>query len=93
MTFDEIKNVLLTSSDEGVDRAAAFDSVLSEISGLMTSLDEANSKVTDLTNKVTELTDNNFKLLDKIRYVEQEDVKEDEPEPEQITIDNLFEEV
>jgi len=91
MTFDEIKNTLLTSHDEGVDSAEAYDTVLTEISSMITNLAEANRQVEDLTNRVATLTDNNLKLLDKIRYVEQEEVKEG-PEPETITIDNLFEE-
>lgn len=91
MTFDEIKSTLITSHDEGVDSAAAYDSVLSEVSSIMASLEDANRQVEDLTNRVATLTDNNLKLLDKIRYVEQEEVKDD-PEPEVVTIDNLFEE-
>lgn len=91
MTFDEIKNALLTSGDEGVDRAAVFDSVLSEVSNTMMALEDAQRKVEDLTNRVAELTDNNLKLLDKIRYVETEEVKE-EPEVEEVTLENLFEE-
>lgn len=92
MTFDEIKNALLTSGDEGVDRAAVYDSVLEEIASSMSSLEEANRKVEDLTNRVTELTENNLKLLEKVKYMTEDEVKEDEPDPEIVTIDNLFEE-
>ena len=92
MTFEEIKNALLTSGDEGVDRAAVFDSVLSEVSGTMVALDDAQRKIEDLTNRVAELTDNNLKLLDKIRYVETEEAETEEPEVEEITLENLFEE-
>lgn len=92
MTFEEIKNALLTSDDEGVDKAAVFDSVLSEVSGTMMALEDANRKVEDLTNRVAELTDNNLKLLDKVKYMAQEEKTKEEPEPEVVTIDNLFEE-
>lgn len=92
MTLEEIKNALLTSGDEGVDRAAVFDSVLSEVSVTMSELEDARRKVEDLTNRVAELTDNNLKLLDKIRYTEATPEDETEPEAEQITIENLFEE-
>lgn len=93
MTFDEIKNALLTSSDEGVDRAAVYDSILESIASSMTSLEEANRKVEDLTNRVTELTENNLKLLEKVKYMTEDEAPEDdEPEPELVTIDNLFEE-
>lgn len=93
MTFDEIKNALLTSGDEGVDRAAVYDSILESIASSMNSLEEANRKVEDLTNRVTELTENNLKLLEKVKYMtEDEGQEDDEPEPELVTIDNLFEE-
>lgn len=92
MTFDEIKNALLTSGDEGVDRAAVFDSVLSDISNTMMELVDNKRKVEDLTNRVAELTDNNFKLLEKVKYMAQSENDDPDPEPEQITIDNLFEE-
>lgn len=93
MTFDEIKNALLTSGDEGVDRAAVFDSVLSEVSNTMIALEDANRKVEDLTNRVAELTDSNLKLLDKVKYMDQgEEEKDNETETEVVTIDNLFEE-
>lgn len=93
MTFDEIKNALLTSGDEGVDRAAVYDSILESIASSMNSLEEANRKVEDLTNRVTVLTENNLKLLEKVKYMTEDEVQEDdEPEPELVTIDNLFEE-
>ena len=93
MTFDEIKNALLASGDEGVDRAAVYDSVLESIASSMSSLEEANRKVEDLTNRVTELTENNLKLLEKVKYMTEGEAQEDdEPEPELVTIDNLFEE-
>lgn len=92
MTFEEIKNALLTSGDEGVDRAAVYDSVLTEISANMNELEDAKRRVEDLTNRVAELTDNNLKLLDKIRYTEATPEDETDPEPEEITLENLFEE-
>lgn len=92
MTIEEMKQVLLTSHDEGVDSAAAYDSVLSEIAVKMEELSEANRKVEDLTNRVAELTDNNLKLLDKVKYMSQEEGKEEEDQATEVTIENLFEE-
>lgn len=91
MTIEEMKQVLLTSHDEGVDSAAAYDSVLSEVSSTMTQLEESKRTVEDLTNRVAELTDSNLKLLEKVKYMAPAEEKE-EPEAETITIDNLFEE-
>lgn len=97
MTIEEMRQALIGSHDEGVDTAAVYDSVLSEVSGLMATIDEGSAKIAELTNRVTELSENNLKLLDKIRYAEPEQeatpddtVPNDEPE---ITLANLFEEV
>ena len=92
MTIDEMKQVLLTSHDEGVDSAAAYDSVLTEVSATMTALEESKRTVEDLTNRVAELTNSNLKLIEKVKYMAPEDPGKDEPEAETITIDNLFEE-
>lgn len=92
MTFEELKNTLLTSHDEGVDSSAAYDSILTEVSEMYTKMNESERKVEDLTNRVAQLTDSNFKLLEKVRYMEPEESKEPEPEPEEITIEKLFEE-
>ena len=91
MTIEEMKQVLLTSHDEGVDSAAAYDSVLTEVSATMTALEDSKRTVEDLTNRVAELTDSNLKLLEKVKYMAPAEEKE-EPEAKTITIDNLFEE-
>ena len=93
MTIEEMKNALLTSHDEGVDSAAVYDSVLSEVGNTMMELEDTKRKVEDLTNRVAELTDNNLKLLEKVKYMTQEDPEnKEDPEPVEVTIDNLFEE-
>ena len=92
MTIEEMKQVLLTSHDEGVDSAAAYDSVLTEVSATMAALEESKRTVEDLTNRVAELTDSNLKLLEKVKYMAPAEEEKDEPEAETITIDNLFEE-
>lgn len=92
MTIEEMKTALLTSHDEGVDPAAAYDSVLSEVSGIMTALEDEKRKVEDLTNRVAELTDNNLKLLDKVKYMAQDEPEGQDEEVKEVTIENLFEE-
>lgn len=92
MTIEEMKQVLLTSHDEGVDSAAAYDSVLTEVSATMTALEDSKRTVEDLTNRVAELTDSNLKLLEKVKYMAPAEEEKEEPEAETITIDNLFEE-
>lgn len=95
MTIEEMRAALIGSHDEGVDTAAVYDSVLSEVSGLQAQIEEGKGKLADLTNRVTELTENNLKLLDKIRYTEpeQEATPEDTVDEPEITLANLFEEV
>lgn len=92
MTFDEIKSTLFTSHDEGVDTAAAYDAILTEVSAIMSNLDTKVHEVEDLTNRLAESTASNMKLLDKVKYMLQN--QEDEPvnETETITLTNLFEE-
>lgn len=92
MNFDVVKALLLGAEEEGADRAAIYDSVLTELSGVFSTLEESKRSIEDLTNRVAELTDNNLKLIEKIKYVDSEEVKEKESEPEIVTIDNLFEE-
>lgn len=93
MTLDEMKNLLLTSHDEGVDTATVYDSVLTEVASLVGRAEGAERQVEDLTNRVTELTENNIKLLDKIKYIQEDDISgKEEPETPEVTIDNLFEE-
>lgn len=92
MTIEEMKNSLLTSHDEGVDAAAVYDNVLTEVSSTMKELEDTKRTVEDLTNRVAELTDSNLKLLEKVKYMSQEPEVEDEKEVETVTIDNLFEE-
>lgn len=94
MTFDEIKSTLTGSLEEGADQAAAFDAVLNEVSAIMEREAEGQAKIEELTLKVNELADTNLKLLDKVRYIEQEEAPaEIEEEAPAVTIDNLFEEV
>lgn len=92
MTFDEIKATLTGSLEEGADQAAAFDAVLGEVSALMDREAEGQAKIEELSAKIAELTDTNLKLLDKVRYIEQEEAPEEVEEAPQVTIDNLFEE-
>lgn len=93
MTFDEIKATLTGSLEEGADQAAAFDAVLGEVSALMDREAAGQAKIEELSAKIAELTDTNLKLLDKVRYIEQEEAPEEvEEEAPQVTIDNLFEE-
>lgn len=93
MTLDEMKNLLLTSHDEGVDTATVYDSVLTEVASIVARADDATRQVEDLTNRVTELTENNIKLLDKIKYIQEDDIADEkEPDQPEVTIDNLFEE-
>ena len=85
----------MSAEEEGADRAAVYDDVLTEVSGLFAQIDEGAAKLAEVTNRVTELTDSNLKLLDKIRYIEPEQEAEADPEPAEpeITLENLFEEV
>ena len=92
MTFDEIKATLTGSLEEGADQAAAFDAVLGEVSAIMEREAEGQAKIEELSAKIAELTDTNLKLLDKVRYIEQEEAPEEVEEAPQVTIDNLFEE-
>ncbi len=93
MTFDEIKATLTGSTEEGADQAAAFDTVLGEVSALIEREAEGQAKIEELTLKVNELADTNLKLLDKVRYVEQEETVEEEPEEREYTVEDIFEEV
>lgn len=96
MTFEEFKSTLMSSQQEGADVATVFDSVLTEASGLYTSIGEKDKKIEELVNRVTTLTDNNLKLLDKVKYMGQDGAGKPGTDPDQekpeITIDNLFEE-
>lgn len=92
MTFDEIKATLTGSLEEGADQAAAFDSVLAEVSAIMEREAEGQAKIEELTLKVNELAETNLKLLDKVRYIEQEEEAEAEEEAPVVTLENLFEE-
>lgn len=93
MTVDEMKATLLTATEEGADAATIFDSVMTEVAAMSAKLDEAQRNVEELTGRVTELTENNLKLLEKVKYMTQEDeVVDEEPEPEPMTLEKLFEE-
>lgn len=93
MTIEEMKNALITSHDEGVDSAAVYDGILTEVSASMAELEESKKTIEELTGRVADLTDTNLKLLEKVKYMTQEPEADPEPEAEIVTIDNLFEEV
>lgn len=93
MSTEELKNRLLEAEAEGADRAGIYDEVVSEFSSVQEELTSANTKVEDLTNRVGQLTDTNYKLLEKVRYIDGAK-EEDEPESEEVeemTIEKLFE--
>ena len=92
MNFEEFKSTLMSAQVEGADVASVYDSVLTEASDLYTKLADRDAKIEDLTNRVTTLTDNNLKLLDKVKYMGQDEKTEPDPENETVTLDNLFEE-
>ncbi len=91
MTAQELKALLLSGEEEGVDRAAIYDQVVEEFSQTSTKAAEAVSKIDELTNRVGQLTDTNFKLLEKIRYTDDPKQPDAEPEPETMTLEKLFE--
>ena len=92
MNFEEFKNSLLTSHGEGVDSAAVYDSLLTEVSGLYEDLKVKTEAVEELTNRLAESNASNMKLLDKIKYMAVEETPEDDKdEPELLTIEQLFE--
>lgn len=92
MNFEEFKNSLLTSHDEGVDSAAVYDTLLTEVSGLYEDLKGKTEAVETLTQRVADMTESNFKLLEKIKYMTADDEPEAEEEKE-LTVNDIFEEV
>lgn len=80
MTIDEIKAVMATEPEEGVEDNR-LESVYSEIAERDGKIDELENRVVELTNKVSEMAETNAKLAETIKYVEPE-VEEEEKEPE-----------
>lgn len=94
MTVDEMREALMGTTNEGADAAGTFDTILTEVTGVIERAEAAEAQVAELSSKIAELTQTNLQLLDKIRYVEAEPEQEAaEEELPEITIDNLFEEV
>lgn len=81
MTIDEMKAKLMSAEEEGADRASVYDEVLSAVSAreeeVAASMKESEDKIAEMTGKIAELTETNLKLLEKIKYVEDE-VTDDE---------------
>ena len=94
MTIDEYRAKLGSMTEEGADIAAVTDELMTDYAERLTEAEqkaaeiaEKAEEVTRLTAKVNELAATNLKLIDKIKYHE-EDKKE--PENEEVTIENLF---
>ena len=94
LTIEQIKEKLNSADVEGADKAGIYDEILSDIadtynkiSEFETGKAEADKRITELSDKANELTQTNLKLLDKIKYVNEEAGKQepeidDEPEVE-----------
>lgn len=93
MTFEEIKKTLLGATEEGADMTSIIDSVLEEVASLMSRVTESEKQTEELTNRIADLTSSNLKLIDKIKYIEGDDGIDGNESNEEITLDNLFEEV
>lgn len=94
MTAEELKARLMAAEEEGADRAGIYDEAVAEFSRIKEELTSSTAKIEELTNRVGQLTDTNFKLLEKIRYVDKADDVEDPAEEEihEMSIEELFEE-
>lgn len=75
MSIDEIKAILATAPEEGVEDTRV-DTVVSEVTSRDDRIAELEGSVTELTNKVTELVDVNKKLAETVKYAEPDDVEE-----------------
>lgn len=93
MTFEEIKKTLLGATEEGADITSIIDSVLEEVAGLTNRVTESEKQTEELTNRIADLTSSNLKLIEKIKYIEGEDENNNNESGEEITLENLFEEV
>lgn len=93
MTIDEIKAKLIGADEDGADRAAIYDEVLTEVAAQIERADAAEAQIADVMARVADLEASNMKLLEKIRYVEAEDAEPEEEEvEEEMTYEKLFEE-
>lgn len=98
MTVEELKAKLVSADEEGADRAAIYDEVLSDVSSreaeMLAAVEEKEAKIADLSAKLADLTETNLKLLEKVKYAEDvtDDVIDEAGEAEEITIADLFEE-
>ena len=98
MTVEELKAKLVSADEEGADRAAIYDEVLSDVSSreaeMLAAVEEKEAKIADHSAKLADLTETNLKLLEKVKYAEDvtDDVIDEAGEAEEITIADLFEE-
>lgn len=93
MTIEEFKAKLGHMTEEGADVAAVTDELMTDYAERLTEAEqkaaeiaEKAEEVTRLTAKVNELAATNMKLIDKIKY--HEDEKEEDVE--KVTLENLF---
>ena len=99
MTPEELRALLLSGEEEGADRAAIYDQVVETYTQKINDYTQAQEKITasatridELTGRVGQLTDTNFKLLEKIRYTQDDQgTNPNGDEPQEITLEQLFE--
>lgn len=98
MIIDEIKAKLTSAEEEGADRVKVYDEVLSDITSYVNKAEadiaSTTGKVAELTKQIATMTETNLKLLDKVKYIEGSDDKDDDDDYDSstITIDDLFKE-
>lgn len=81
MTIDEIKAVVNSEVEEGVEDTR-METVYSEIADRDNKISELEGSIAELTDKVSSLVETNSKLAETIKYVEPEKEEEEEKEPE-----------
>lgn len=91
MTPEELKALLLSGEEEGADRAAIYDQAVEAFAKIHGDYAATAGKIEELTSRVGKLTDTNYKLLEKIRYTEDEPAQQSSDEPIEMTIEQLFE--
>lgn len=92
MTAEEIKARLMEAEAEDADRAGIYSEVADSFAAVQEELTSATAKIEELTGRVGQLTDTNFKLLEKIRYVDSAESaeEEDSEEVKEMTLEELF---